>query len=51
MGDDAEKWEVNQLLFADDSVLEVERKMVLKEFSRVCRCRKLKVNAAKSKDM
>ena len=37
-------WELNQLLFADDTV-------VVAEFGRVCERRKLRVNVGKSKVM
>ena len=55
VGDGEEKWEVSQLLFADDTVLDPDSKKKLErlveEFCRVCRRRKLKVNVAKSKVM
>ena len=48
-------WEVNQLLFADDTALvaDSEKKLrrLVNEFGRVCERRKLKVNVAKSKVM
>ena len=55
VGDSDEKWEVSQLLFADNIVLVVDSKMklnrLMEEFGRVCRRRKLKVNVTKSKVM
>ena len=49
-------WELNQLLFADDTVVVVadsERKLcqLVTEFGRVCERRKLRVNVDKSKVM
>ena len=48
-------WELNQLLFADDTevVADSERKLCLlvTEFERVCERRKLQVNVCKSKVM
>ena len=48
-------WEVNQLLFADDTALvadsEEKLKRLVSEFGRVCERRKLRVNVAKSKVM
>ena len=49
-------WELNQLLFADDTVVVVadsERKLcqLVTEFGRVCERRKLRVNVCKSKVM
>ena len=48
-------WKVNQLLFADDTVLvaesEEDLQKLVTEFERVCTRRKLKVNVAKSKVM
>ena len=53
-GNDNE-WELNQLLFADDTmvVADSERKLcqLVKEFGRVCERRKLRVNVGKSKVM
>ena len=53
-GNDNE-WELNQLLFADDTVVvaDSERKLcpVVTEFGRVCERRKLRVNVGKSKVM
>ena len=54
-GNDNE-WELNQLLFADDTVVVVadsERKLcqLVTEFGRVCERRKLRVNVGKSKVM
>ena len=53
-GNDNE-WELNQLLFADDTVLaaDSERKLcqLVTEFGRMCERRKLRVNVAKSKVM
>ena len=49
------EWELNQLLFADDTVVvaDSERKLcqLLTEFGRVCERRKLRVNVGKSKVM
>lgn len=49
------KWEVNQLLFADDTALvgdsEEKLQRLVTEFGMVCYNRKLKVNADKSKVM
>ena len=42
-GSDEEKWEVSQLLFADDTVLDADSKKLerlVEEFGRVCRRRK-----------
>ena len=53
-GNDSE-WELNQLLFADDTVVvaDSERKLyqLVTEFGRVCERRKLRVNVGKSKVM
>ena len=53
-GNDNE-WELNQLLFADDTVVvaDSERKLcqLVTEFGRVCERRKLQVNMDKSKVM
>ena len=53
-GNDNE-WEVNKLLFADDTVVvaDSERKLwqLVTEFGRVCERRKLRVNVGKSKVM
>ena len=53
-GNDNE-WELNQLLFADDTVVvaDSERKLrpVVTEFGRVCERRKSRVNVGKSKVM
>ena len=53
-GNDNE-WELNQLLFADDTVVvaDSERKLcqLLTKFGRVCERRKLRVNVGKSKVM
>uniref|UniRef100_A0A0L8G0B6 VWFD domain-containing protein n=1 Tax=Octopus bimaculoides TaxID=37653 RepID=A0A0L8G0B6_OCTBM len=50
-----EKWQVSQLLFADDKALvadsEEQLRRLVVEFGRVCERRKLKVNVAKSKVM
>ena len=50
-----ERWEVNQLLFADDTALvadsEEKLKQLVTEFGSVCEIRKLRVNAGKSKVM
>ena len=53
--ENGEKWEVSQLLFADDTALvagseEGLRKLVT-EFEKVCERRKLKINVGKSKVM
>ena len=49
------EWELNQLLFADDTVVvaDSERKLcqLVTEFGRVCERRKLQVNVGKSKVM
>ena len=49
------EWELNQLLFADDTVVvaDFERKLcqLVTEFGRVCERRKLRVNVGKSKVM
>ena len=49
------EWELNQLLFADDTVVvaDSERKLcqLVTEFGRVCERRKLRVNIGKSKVM
>ena len=48
-------WEMNQLLFADDTVVvaDSEKKLcqLVQEFGRVCKRRKLRVNVGKSKVM
>ena len=53
-GNDNE-WELNQLLFADDTVVvaDSERKLChfMTEFGRVCERRKFRVNVGKSKVM
>ena len=53
-GNDSE-WELNQMLFADDTVVvaDSERKLcqLVTEFGRVCERRKLRVNVGKSKVM
>ena len=50
-----EAWQLNQLLFADDTVVvaDSEEKLcqLVTEFGRVCRRRKLRVNVGKSKVM
>ena len=55
MGDSEEKWEVSQLLFADDTMLVADSKRMLErlveEFGRFCKSRKLKVNIMRSKVM
>ena len=52
---DGSEWELNQLLFADDTVVvaDSEEKLcqLVSEFGRVCERRKLKVNVGKSKVM
>ena len=49
------RFEINQLLFADDTALEAdsEEKLcrLVSEFGRVCERRKLRVNVGKSKVM
>ena len=49
------EWELNQLLFADDTVVvaDPERKLcqLVTEFGRICERRKLRVNVGKSKVM
>ena len=53
-GNDNE-WEMNQLLFADDTVVvadsEEKLQQLVSEFGRVCERRKLRVNVSKSKIM
>ena len=52
---DDNDWEMNQLLFADDTVVvaDSEKKLcqLVQEFGRVCKRRKLRVNVGKSKVM
>ena len=52
---DKNEWELNQLLFADDTVVvaDSEEKLcqLVSEFGRVCKRRKLRVNVGKSKVM
>ena len=49
------KFEINQLLFADDTALMADKEeklcRLVSEFERVCKRRKLRVNAGKSKIM
>ena len=49
------EWEMNQLLFADDTVIvddsEEKLSLLVSEFGRVCKRRKLRVNVGKSKVM
>ena len=49
------RFEINQLLFADDTALVADSQeklcRLVNEFGRVCDRRKLRVNASKSKDM
>ena len=49
------EWELNQLLFADDTVVVADSKrklcQLVTEFGRVCERRKLRVNVGKSKVM
>ena len=49
------RFEINQLLFADDTALEADSEdkfcRLVSEFGRVCERRKLRVNAGKSKVM
>lgn len=53
--EDGQRWELSQLLFADDTVLiaDTEEKLchLVLEFGRVCERRKLRVNVGKSKVM
>ena len=55
IGQEGNVWEVNQLLYADDTVLIGDSKeslqRLLNEFNNVCERRKLKVNVGKSKVM
>ena len=55
IGRDDNEWELNQLLFADDTVVvaDSEEKLcqLVAEFGRVCERRKLRVNVGKSKVM
>mgnify|MGYP001954116127 CR=1 FL=1 len=55
MSDNKEKWEVSQLLFADNTVLVEDSKenleRLVNELGRVCNRKKQKVNAAKNKAM
>ena len=55
VGGNDNEWELNQLLFADDTVVvaDSERKLcqLVTEFGRVCERRKLRVNVGKSKVM
>ena len=50
-----DEWELNQLLYADDTVVvaDSERKLcqLVTELGRVCERRKLRVNVGKSKVM
>ncbi len=51
---DGREWNLSQLLFADDTALVADsegRMRQLKEFGRMCKRRKLKVNESKSKVM
>ena len=48
------RFQINQLLFADDTALVADSEKLcclLSEFGRVCERRKLRVNVGKSKDM
>ncbi len=49
---DGREWNLSQLLFADDTALvadsEGKLRKLVKEFGRVCKRRKLKVNESKS---
>ena len=55
VGADGREWNLNQLLFADDTALvadsEVRLRQLVEEFGRVCSRRKLRVNESKSKVM
>ena len=55
MGEDDNEWELNQLMFADDTVVvaDSERKLcqLVTEFRSMCERRKLQVNVGKSKVM
>ena len=55
VGDDDHAWELNQLLFADDTVFvadsEEKLQRLVTEFGRVCERRKLRINVGKSKVM
>ncbi len=52
MNDDGREWNVNQLLFVDDTALvaDLEQRLrhLIEEFGRVCEGRKLRVNESKS---
>ena len=45
------RFEINQLLFADDTALEEKLSRLVSEFGRVCERRKLRVDVGKSKVM
>ena len=53
--EDGRRWELSQLLFADDTVLmaDAEEKLcqIVSEFGKVCERRKLRVNVDKSNVM
>ncbi len=55
MSIDNAKWKLNNMLFADDTVLlaesEKDLQKLVNEFSNICVRRKLKVNVGKSKVM
>ena len=55
VGEDDHAWELNQLLFADDTVFvadsEEKLQRLVTEFGRVCERRKLRINVGKSKVM
>ncbi len=55
LGEDGEEWRINQLLFADDTVLvagsEEDLRRLVEEFGRLCAQRKFQLNVGKSKAM
>ena len=54
LGENGSRFEINQLLFADDTALVADSKKLCRlvsEFGRVCDRRKLRVNVGKSKVM
>jgi uncharacterized protein YpiB (UPF0302 family) len=52
MSDSGSEWQLNQILYVDDTALETEEKCtfprLVSQLGRVCKRRKLSVNAAKS---